>query len=554
MTNKTTLALLLSLSSACGLIQVNGKPLGGGTGSTSPSTSTSSSAEPGESSDDHRNETREEFEARRQRTYEAEQKQLAADKAGRPAFCNEHEVPSSTDIDLDSFKDTVGDFGNWQRHVSSLAEAMCSTRKEHAADRPKVMAIRAQWMKEHGLDESDFAVVYLNSHGRMWDVQYFRDLQGPASQAAGMGYVDLDRFGAQASMLGKIAFVDACLPGSGTEPLLDRILCTTEPLDAAKAHAEIEGTKDLNPQTRYHLRQLVFTTLKKQAARKAAVATLAKEEPGVAKLVAIAEAHRKEWASPSPARAKLVALVESMEAAAEKNKRSAFAGCEAPTRAAWEPFVKAAELPAVAESGVVGTTVAAVFKTPEAYLAYRALELCAAGTDAHFSPQFDILGMSYSRRGPRSSVISAWMGAGDIQFDRKDMRIEEIIGRLGLGRGAELSDLSLGTISKVTPQGQWVEIAFKQDIIEREDCVAWRKTNRVVGINSNGDFRYESVCTKFGMVKVDRTPVDATISALVAEGLKPGMFLIVSNADHFPIIATANVKSTKAIWALGVAK
>lgn len=554
MTNKTTLALLVSLSSACGLINVNGKPLGGGSSSRSSTTNSSSGAGPAETEETPRGETIAQYEARQKRMYEEQDRKAAAEKAGELPFCRDNGVSAARTIKLDWLGESLKDDGNWTRHVNGLAEAMCA--KPDVPDRAKAMAIRDKWMKMHGLDEDDFLVVYVQSHGRSWPSQGYAELGGPVPRDARPTREDMDRLGSHTSALARFTFVDWCLQEVREKSLLQSILCTTEPLDAAKAYAEIEALETANPGTRYQLRQTVFETGAAQAKARAEVATQSKEDPGVAKLVAIAEAQRKDWATANANRTKLVTLLETMEAATMANKRSGFAGCEAKTYAAWAEVAKAAELPAVEQEEVLGRTIGAMFKTPESYLAYRAFELCAKGVEASFSPGYDLMGDILMRRGPRTSIVAAWVAAvGDIKFDSKALSMSQLLRDLKLQWTVPgLPRVSAGVINKLATKDGWVTVSFKPDIIEREDCVAWKQTNQISKIESDGSVRYWQVCTKHGMVKVDRTPDDATISALVAEGLKPGMYFMVVSADRFPIVATASAKSTKAIWALGVAK
>jgi len=546
MTNKTALTLLLSLSSACGLLKVNGKPLGGGT------TTATSEAEPQEK-EDHSNESRAEYEARQQRTYDAQEKKAAADKAGQPEICGQYPISSSRDIKLEDFANLDDPKRDWKYSAKDFAEVMCSTRGKNLELRPKVMALRDKWMKQHGLDENDFLVVLVEGMGRGWDNQPYEKFVGPISQI-GSSLFELDQLGAKTSMLASFSFVESCLRGVDDGGLLLKILCTSEPLDAAKAHAEIEATPDVNIQTRYHLRRMVHDTGIAQTAARAELAKLVKEEPAVAKLVAIAEAQRKAWSAPSPMRAKGVQLLEKMEAATEANKLSAFAGCEAATHAAWTEVVKAAELPAVAERDAFGSMVDAVFKNPDAYLAYRALELCANGVDARFSARFDMLGSAYTHRGPRTSTIAAWMAAtADIKFDSKKLDFGTMLQGIRAGGGSTFSKLKVGTIDSVVAKGSNFEVSFKQDIFEYEDCIASKQTNRILRIESNGTVTYDTVCTKTGMVKYDRKPQNVELSGFVAKGLKPGMLFMLTE-DGFPIVATAGVKSKKPVWVFGVAR
>jgi hypothetical protein len=551
---KLSLTLILSLTSACSLLKVNGKPLGGGSSATP-----SSEAEPAAKDDSKGFESREDYEARQQRTYAEQDRKAAADKAGQPAFCADYGMATSKDIKLEPFADIDNPRHDWKLDATDFAEVMCATSGKNFELRPKVIALHAKWMQAHGLDEKDWLLVLGERMGRHGTGQSYATLPGPISQmpetAHDAGYHTLDRLGSRASMLARVSFVERCLNGIDfKQNLLRAVLCTTEPLDAAKGYAEIDATAGLNAHTRFYLRQTVRNTVNGQTAKRGELAKVANEDPGVAKLIAIAEAQHKEWATPSAARTKVIKLVEAMEAATSAGKTSAFAGCEDTTRAAWTDIVKATELPAIDQSEVLATMVAAVFKTPEPYLAYRALELCAAGVDAKISSGTDMFGSAYKRRGARSGAIAAWMAqAGDIKFDTKELKIATLLSLFGSNGGSTGSRVSVGTIDKVVANGARVAVSFKQDIIEVEDCIASKQTNRILRIESNGTVTYAHDCTKWGMVKVDRRPEAVTFSGLVASGLKPGMLFMVTE-DGFPIVATASSKSKKAVWLFGVAR
>ena len=551
MTNKTTLSLLLlvSLSSACGLLNVNGKPLGGGSsGSTPSSGSSTSGAEPEPAKTD---ESKEQYEAREKREYAAQDKKAAAEKASQPEMCATYGISNSTAIDLENFADLDNPKHDWKNDARDFAEVMCSTRGEHLELRPKAMALRTKYMKLHGLDENDFLVVLVERMGRGWPGQDYKDFPGPISQVENAGLDALDQLGSKTSMLARVSFVERCLQLAPDHGLLETILCTSEPLDAGKALAEIEATPNVNIQTRFHLRQTVRNTVIDQAAARAELAKEAKDDPGIAKLIAIADAQRKEWATPSAARTKLVQLVEAMEAASETKKRSAFAGCEAITRAAWVEVVRAAELPAVTEKDVVSTMRAALFKSPEAYLAYRALELCADGSDAPLPSRISFMTSAYLRRGPRSSTIAAWMAAaGDIKFDSKELEMGYLLTKIGVFGGSG-GNVIVGVIDRVTAKGNQLQVTFKQDIVEFADCIKMKSTGRISRIESNGAISYEQTCLATGMVKYDRTPEDVTITGFLGHDLKPGMLFMV-NTDGFPIVATSGSKSKKASWLFGV--
>lgn len=555
MTTKSTLSLtLLASLAACSLIKVNGKPLGGGSSAPSTSSSSSSNSEPeATTTDAPRPGSHAESEAIRQREYEAQEKKAAADKAGQPALCGDYAISNARDINLENFANLDDPKHDWTLDANNFAEAMCSTRGAHLELRPKVMALRTKWMKQHGLDENDFLVVLVERMGRGWPQQDFKDVPGPISQVRWRSHLEMDQLGAKTSMLARVSFIERCLQDAPSEGVLKQILCASEPLDASKGMAEIEATPDVNIQTRYHLRQLVRNTVAAQTALRGQLTKEAKDDPGIAQLVAIADAQRKDWATPSATRARLLGLIETMEAATETKKRSAFAGCDATTRAAWADAVKAAELPAVAEKQVLTTMMNAVFKTPEAYLGYRALTLCADGMDASFASRFDIIGSSYLRRGPRTSTIAAWMAAsGEIKFDSKELDMSHLLRDVGARSGSAVEHVSIGTIDKVVANGATVHVSFKPDVFEYNDCINWRSTGRISRIETNGAISYVQLCTETGRVKYDRKPEDVSLSAFVGSGLKPGMMFMVTE-EGFPIVATASTKSTKAVWLFGVA-
>ena len=86
-----------------------------------------------------------------------------------------------------------------------------------------------------------------------------------------------------------------------------------------------------------------------------------------------------------------------------------------------------------------------------------------------------------------------------------------------------------------------------QKVVEQyEDCIDWVPTKQINRIDSSGNVYYVNKCTKVGMVKADRTPDKLQIDALFAQGLKPGMRMVGAN------VATANAKSSKAVWLFGV--
>ncbi|MBL0216905.1 MAG: hypothetical protein IPQ07_23875 [Myxococcales bacterium] len=543
-----SLPLLLSLSSACSLIKVNGKPLGG----SSPSaTSTEPVSDADSSGGSNGFETGEQYQARRDQESAAEERAAPKAPAGRPEWCDAY-VGDSENVDLADFQNLEAPGRDWQLVAIKFAGVMCTVRGEHRELRPKVMALRGPWMKQHGLDESDLEVVVAERKGRGWDRQSYEALGGPVSQIDDASPLQLDVLGPKASMLMRVATVAGC---AKQESLLRQIQCAQEPIDAAKAYAEIEHTPKLNIQTRYHLRQFVKSAVEDQARARIELAAKAKEEPGIGKLVAIARAQHEEWATPNATRDKLVGLLATIETATAANKRSAFAGCPAATAAAtavWTDAVRSAQVPKLVPgaTNVFETMIEATFRTPEPYLAYQVLKLCAAGTNVEFAPKQDFVGSDIRRRGPRTSMIAAWAAVEhELTFDDRELTMRELLAKVSDGGGARSEFMFAGTIERVAPKDGRFEVSFKPEMAEREECLKDRETDRIERI-SDGNFHYARECVARGRVKYDKAPGAFLVSPFFAQGLQPGMYLRATAA--MPIAATAGAKSSTVTWLFGV--
>ncbi len=537
------------LLGGCSLIKVNGKPLGGG--SSSGGSSGGGSSSDGSSGD-------------------------GSSSGGgpttigtRPAWCDEYNYSTSTSYTPDFFatmsdEDLESNSSLGQR----FGEVVCATQWDKPADREALLALRAKWMKLMGYDERDFVVIAGEGKGYIvGERQKYETLPGPVGQIA-EGYasaalVHLDQLGAKASMLARFAAVEDCYQASmglrhiDEMPLLLLVLCSREQLDAGKAYAEIDKTAGLNDTTRKDLRRTVKVASAAAAKATALVATKAKEDPGIAKLVAIADLQVKEWAAPSATRAKLIANLESMEAATKANKHSAFAGCDVTTRAAWEEVLAGLDLPKVPSEHVLTTFVDATLASAEGYLAYKALRLCSASMEDNFYKGGDIIGSDVTRRGPRTGTLAAWINASsEIKFDNRDLKMEDLLrggsynDGLGLVEGQRYQRIVRGVIERIDEKEGFVEISFKRVTEMVEDCVKWQQTNRIESISAGGAINYQYICKGWGKVKADLTAKPIQTGKVTAQGLKAGMF-VMAIEDGLPVVATSGSGSSKALWVLG---
>lgn len=437
--------------------------------------------------------------------------------------------------------------------ATRLARMYCTTGQ--VTGRDKILAMRDRWMKLNDLDEGDFIVLVTYGNRYSYDSQDIEKIPGPTSQIERTGYshsafAEADTHGSKLSMFGRFTLVSRCKSSGSQGGLLHDVLCTREPLNVAKADAEIDGIKELNLGTRYELRKMVREAAKWHADKKAELDKKAKDDPGIAKVIAIADETFKEWASPSEKRAKLMASVEKMEAATKANKYSAFEGCEASTKAAWEEHLASLKLPKVPSKGVLNVFIEATLTNAEGYLAYEALRLCSAGTEENFHKGFDFIGADVIRRGPRTATVAAWLGAaGQIKFDDRSLKMKELFEGLPRSEGSRWEDPRQGQIDKLTPFEGGVEISFKKVVEPREDCLKWVETNHIVTFEADGDPIYRRNCVKWGMVKMDLTADPVKVGKVMAKGLKPGMYLFAR--EGLAIVATANAKSSQAVWVFG---
>jgi hypothetical protein len=474
-----------------------------------------------------------------------------------PVWCEELHYSDQTITRADAF----GDPANPDAHDGRWLEAVCATRWEYPEERAKVLAMLPRWMERLGYDDRDLATLAAEHKYKGWAVQSREELGGVFAQLA-TGYgagslITLDGLGARASMFARFAHLRTCYEIGGADferkPLLTKILCTREDLDLAKVRAEIDAAQGINDSTRRHLRWEVKRVWDVFTETRAWLDGRAKEEPGIAKLIAIADAQFAEWAEPSAKRSSLMALAESLEQATVVNKRSAFAGCETKVRAAWAGVVAGQKLPRPPAKSAGPLYADAVLGTADAYLAFHAMNLCSAGLNAKAETGARLIGSHNQRRGPRTGTIAAWMAAaGEITFDDRSLSMAKLLHNLDLTEGRRYEEPASGVIDTIERKDGEVRISFKHVTAEFEECESTKPTSRVRSISSSGEVIYDTICTRWVTVKRDDTAEPIRASEVTAGGLEPGMFLVASR-DGFPVVATRNAKSMKPIWLFGAA-
>lgn len=532
----------------CGLIKINGKPLGGGDArASSPPRSWDSEEE----------------------ASEPETSELGRrDQLGRSTAPDEeagckgaHQDERGTLKELEArlvdrgFEDIARDFVN----------AMCTRGGEYAKRRKEVLAMRAAWMERYQLDERDFAYLYRYSKREAgWMTQELTDFPGPVAEYAFIyteardRFLELDRLGVDASALARVALLQSCFSLYSKRytklqdyPLMAAILCSREPLSLTRAFQEIDAEPEMDDSVRYVLRSTAAKAADALERAREELAALAKEEPAVAELLQIADEEFQKWASPAPMRTKLVAQLVAMEAATRAGKRSGFAGCEQKTLASWDDVAGAARLPPLAAKVAPSDYAHATLSGDEGSLAYSALRLCAAAGDTRGDDDaLAKLPSPWVRRGPRTATLSDWMHT-DVEFDQRGLSLPHLLSSVVRESNVYFPDVVAGIVASVKETEGFATIEFKSVKENRIDCVNYRRTNRVRSVSSAGYVEYEEVCAGKGKVVVDRTPSALRVRKALAHGVKPGMYLWASRG--LPVVASSSRSSKTPVFVLGAA-
>lgn len=535
--------LVLALASSCSLIKINGKPLsemgGGSKGEAAGATSAAGSSGGGGAP--------------------ATPATPIAKASPKSAMCKSSSGDSTGT--LAHLEDRLAK-QEPEYAAATLVDALCSTEGEYAERREEVKALGQAWMARHSFDDRDVAFLYDKGRRPVADSQELGELSGPIGEyaalaAATSSVAALDRLGQrESSALAKMHVVAFCEQaerrgGDGEPSILLAILCTRWTVDAGKARAEIDATPGLNDHTRLRLRQLVARAEATQRAYAKGLAGLAKEDPGVTQVIAIADKEFKQWATLSPQRFKLLGLVTEMEKAVDAKRRSAFAGCQEKTVAAWREELRAIKLPPLPENNALEVYGMATLGTAEGYLAYTALRLCAMAEISDKHQRETIAGWSMqTRRGPWSATLMQWALARGIEFDVEGRTLDKLRteARASLGTGPS-NPPSQGTIGSIEEVEGGVKVTFKTVKEKRYGCMEWAPTNRVERVNSSGIVEYVQRCVKKGSGFMDLTPDPVTFPKTMAQGLKPGMYLVAY--DGLPVVATAGKSSRKPLFVFG---
>ncbi len=542
------LVLLALLCGACGLVQINGKPV---------------SFPSGASSNEERSNQESATDSSSASTADAKPARARTGAHGLPAeLCRRAEGNGGTFAALDDALERKA----LEYAVQYLVGALCATSGEVSEDPARTLRVAKAWMDSQGLDERDLAVLYDVATGRGDSAQRPETFAGPVGQFGQIaGYATdrmlaLDRLGPGASMLAKVALVRACYnlgigdyDPAAEHSLLLSIVCSREPIDLAQVQKELDGTAKLTEATRYSLRRWSWRAHVAVREERARLTALAKEDPAVRRLIAIADREFAAWAKPDARRVRLRDRLQSLEAAAESNKRSAFKGCEEATLAAWTQTLEKKVLPAVPDKHQLAAYSSAALDDAEGFLAFAALQLCARAEEpAHEGGLIEEISSGQVRRGPRTGTVASWLADPEpFEFDDKALRFDSLAGKVlgAWGAGPSQDTPRQGLIAQLSEEQGQVRVTFKTVREPRMACLRWVKTRRILRIDEHGQLIYEERCAGSGKIMMDLTAPPVRLPKLLAQGLRPGMFLVA--VEGLPIVATRSASSDTPIFVLG---
>jgi len=300
-------------------------------------------------------------------------------------------------------------------------------------------------------------------------------------------------------------------------------------------------------------------TLAEAKAIGAAVTLAAKDDPGVASIVAMGQTARQEWQTFAAEHADQLAVLAKLQDLVREDKNGLAGDCIEETQPAMEKVARATkwrerDIPVDPSDVYVNQ----LPKTTDAFISVVAWGACLALThksgDAIYGSAMNTqYGYSqqqwrrYHRRGPRTlTVAKLYDDAFKPKFASRSLEMRNGIKEPRGNYSAERSGVQTphdAIIAKLVKNGNETTIKFAKDKVM--ECVDWRDTNKVQSITTGGSIMYEKKCMK--RQAVDNEYSDVVTSTAFTSGLGPGVQL--TEQYSFPVVG---MKGSKFVAALGV--
>lgn len=402
-------------------------------------------------------------------------------------------------------------------------------------------------------------------------------LQQYAAIRAGNKYqamIIADELGDRLSHAGRLAVIEQCLPGvngrkseSGSGSL-KKDATSASRWAACAADVEAFDTKALAAEVQREgltaADQRTFlanadASVKGANEIGAAVRAAAKDDPGVAAIVAMGKTARDEWSTFAAAHADQLAELARLQDLVRENRNELAGDCLDRTRPAMVKVVRATkwrenDTPMDPNEFYVNLTPA----TTDAFIATAAWGACVALTHRSGNAIYEAAtrtqyGWStykfprYYRRGPRTlTVAKLYQDPFKPKFADRALDMNDAIENphdyyRGEVEGSQTPHEAV--IAKLVKNGDETTIKFSDAKVSR--CVDWRDTNRIQNITPNGDVMYEKRCLRRGLVEVGYS--DVVSATVFTSGLAAGVLL--TEELGFPVVAR---KGNKFVAAFGI--
>jgi hypothetical protein len=361
-----------------------------------------------------------------------------------------------------------------------------------------------------------------------------------------------DELGSKLSQLGRARVVVECFmraKANATDAII-WAMCGDDvaavDLKGIEAELKAEGISD---REREDVKKDIQEALDKAKKVGAAVEAAAKDDPGVAAVLAAGKAARAEWRKFAESHAQLVDTAMQMQAAAYTQHAKNFPGCADKTRPAFEKLVRSHKF-VDGDGDQVMVYVNQLRDTPESYLITLAWGACAMALDQGGEGIY--AGIAHGQpgrilRGERTYVlVKLFADSLKPKFADRSLNVKQMRDTIFYNGGisppgndiATMMTPSRGKLKSVKAAGDTVKLGFSADKVDGV-CLQWRDTKKVTGVSPGGDVQYEKECVKRG--SVDNQTSDVEISSLFVGGLKPGVNVIIVHG--LPVVAWVGKKN-----------
>lgn len=361
-----------------------------------------------------------------------------------------------------------------------------------------------------------------------------------------------DELGDNLSELGRLSVIYHCFafPQGGARDALSWALCGSDvkALDLKKLEDELKAG-GISPQSQ-------ATVLKSAQEWHAtamkigeAVETAAKDDPGVAQVLALADSAKAEWSkwlsANKDAFGRYLALKDAVRSG--KSNHKSFAGCWEATAPAFEKLVKAAKFPWELSGDYLPGYMSFLLTGPDHYI--KAASFAACAYSVHEGGEA-LAAAALNHRPMRGAIQVGWRtlalakawnpkfkprfadrGLAWNEYQMLSAWRENSFGMPGVNGITAIATPVQGVIAKVKKDGDVTTLSFKKEKVET--CLQRKDTRKVLQIAPNGDVIYEKVCVKYG--KVDSKNDDIEVATKFATGLKPGISVLIVN--KYPVTA-----------------